>query len=88
MVTAWVFEIDKEERHVQRGLYQFVELPRQGDRVTLRNGRGATDVMGVVDVEHAPAPVGQPAGQGSNVPPAQEPLASVFVQWLAETGGR
>jgi len=82
--SAWVVEVQGDERRLQRGLYYFVELPIPGDRVTLPSGRGALDVMSVVQVEHAPVPDSPQA----NSPPREEPLATVFVQKLEDEGRR
>ncbi len=56
MASAWFVEVQADDRRIQRGLFRFIQLPSQGDRVTLPNGRGTLDVMGVVSVEHAPVP--------------------------------
>ena len=56
LVGGWVVEVQADDRRVQRGFFDFIQLPRQGDRVTLPNERGKLDVMGVVQVEHARLP--------------------------------
>jgi hypothetical protein len=80
MASVWVVEVGADDRRVQRGLYHFLELPAAGDRVTLPNGRGTLDVMGVVMVEHAPVPDRPPLGALDR----REPLATIFVQWIEE----
>ena len=84
MASAWVVGVQVDDRRIQRGLYQFVQLPSQSDRVTLPNERGTLDVMGVVSVEHAPVPEQPP----KNSLKREEPLATIFVQWIEEDTGR
>jgi hypothetical protein len=80
MASGWVVEVGADERRVQRGLYHFLQLPARGDRVTLPNGRGTLDVLGVVMVEHAPVPDRPPLGALDR----REPLATIFVHWISE----
>jgi hypothetical protein len=84
MTSAWVVEVQADDRRIQHGLFHFVQLPAQGDRLTLPNDRGTLDVMGVVLVEHAPVPDSSPERGLKRL----EPLATVFVQWIEEDAGR
>jgi hypothetical protein len=78
MVSAWIVEVFSDDTKVARGLYGFVQLPTMGDRLALPNDSGKLDVLGVVQIAHSPARI-QPDAQ-----PDKEPLATVFVQWVAE----
>jgi len=49
-----------------------------GDRLTFPNETGKLDVLGVVQIAHSPARI-EPGVQL-----AKEPLATVYVQWVAE----
>lgn len=86
MVGAWVVEIDADDKRIARGFHEFVQLPLSGDRIAIAGQGDMLDIMGVLYVEHFPAPIPQGA---SNDPP-KEPVATVYVQWLAEQkpGGR
>ena len=83
MVVAWIVEVMSDGTHTARGLYDFVALPAMGDRLSLAKPDGTFDIMGVVLVEHVPAPSSPPGG--STPPP--EPSATVYVQWIVEDGG-
>jgi len=73
MIAAWIFElVGREERPEPHG------LPSVGDRLTLPTDRGAFQIMGVVQVEHA-AVRAEADALGR-----QEPLATLFVQWIKE----
>jgi hypothetical protein len=83
MDSAWVVEVQADDRRIQRGIYDFVQLPAMGDRLTLPNERGTLDVVGVVLVEHAPVPHNAPE-RGLK---REVPLATIFVQWIEEDPG-
>jgi hypothetical protein len=78
MVSAWVVEVLSDDTQVARGLYAFVQLPAMGDRLTFPNDAGKLDVLGVVQIAHSPVRI-QPDAQ-----PDKEPLATLYVQWVAE----
>lgn len=85
MIGAWIVELlDGGATQTNRGFFQFGQLPALGDRVTVTNHHGSRDVLGVVLVEHAPVPANPDRGNlKSASPPATEPTATVYVQWLA-----
>jgi hypothetical protein len=88
MIGAWIVELlDGGATQTSRGFFQFAQLPAPGDRVMVMNHHGSRDVLGVVLVEHAPVPA-EPgrAEPGIKLPPATEPTATVYVQWLTEDG--
>jgi hypothetical protein len=79
MIAAWIFElVGREERPEPHGIFYFQTLPSVGDRLTLPTDRGAFQIMGVVQVEHA-AVRAEADALGR-----QEPLATLFVQWIKE----
>jgi hypothetical protein len=78
MVSAWVVEVLSDESQVARGLYAFIQLPAMGDRLTFPNDAGKLDVLGVVQIAHSPARI-EPGA-----PLDKEPLATVYLQWVAE----
>lgn len=78
MVSAWVVEVFADDAQVARGLYGFVQLPSMGDRLTFPNDAGKLDILGVVQIAHSPGRV-HLDGQHE-----KEPLATVYVQWVAE----
>ena len=80
MIGAWVVEIIGDEKRVSRGFYNFAALPMSGNRVTLMNHRGTLDVLGVVDVEHAPVAI----AEGEALDQHKQPTATVYVQWIQE----
>ena len=83
MIVAWIVEVMGDGTHTARGLYDFVALPVMGDRLSLAKPAGSFDIMGVVLVEHVPAPSSQ---QGSSTS-RPEPSATVYVQWIVEDDG-
>jgi len=80
MVAAWVIEIIGDENRVSRGFYDFAALPMSGNRVTLMNHRGTLDVLGVLDVEHAPVSLAEDEARDQS----KQPTATVYVQWIRE----
>jgi len=82
-MLAWIVEITGDGTHTARGLFEFVALPAMGDRLSLAKPEGTFDIMGVVLVEHVPAPT---ASTGSSASPP-EPSATVYVQWIVEDDG-
>lgn len=85
MTGAWIIELlDGGATHTSRGFFQFGQLPAPGDRVTVTNHHGSRDVLGVVLVEHSPVPANPVLSVPGDAPPASEPSATVYVQWLAE----
>jgi hypothetical protein len=78
MVSAWVVEVFADDTQVARGLYAFVQLPAMGDRLNFPNDTGKLDVLGVIQIAHSPARV------HADSRPNKEPLATVYVQWVAE----
>ena len=80
MVGAWVIEFIGDEKRISRGFYNSAALPTQGNRVTLMNHRGTLDVLGVLDVEHAPVAL----TQGGTLGQREQPTATVYVPWIQE----
>jgi hypothetical protein len=80
MVKAWVVEVSADERRLALGIDDFIQLPAPGDRVAIPNARGSLDVMGVVQIEHAPARIDEHGN------PDREPMATVYAQWMEEDG--
>jgi hypothetical protein len=77
MPNAWVIEIKSDESQLQRGLFEFVQIPSTGDRIALRADDGTLHAFGVVQIEHYP----------TRIPPQEpprEPSTSVYVHWLNE----
>ena len=78
MIAAWVFElVGGKETPEPRGIFYFQTLPVVGDRVTLPIDRGGVAIVGVVQVEHAAVRDIDELGR-------EEPLATLFVQWIKE----
>jgi hypothetical protein len=79
MAGAWVVEVLGDDTCVSRGFFEFVQFPTWNDRITLPREGGGVDVLGVIHVEHAPAPT-----TGAGAPQRNEPTATVYVHWIAE----
>ena len=80
MIGAWVVEMRGDGSMVSRGFYDFLQLPVCGDRIALPNDRGRFDILGVVEIEHAPQRVPRADAPGLR----KEPTATLYVQWLKE----
>jgi hypothetical protein len=83
MAVAWIVELMGDGTHTARGLYEFVALPVTADRLSLAKPEGGFDIMGVVLVEHVPAPTSPAPSRAA----ATEPSATVYVQWIVVDDG-
>jgi hypothetical protein len=77
MIRARVLEIT-EGRANGRGDFEFVQLPQQGDRISIGNENGDVEMMRVLRIKHLP----------TSIPPTKfekrGPLAIVYVEWVEE----
>jgi hypothetical protein len=54
MIRSLVIESGAGKTQEVRGYFDFLSLPSKGDRISLENRQGSTDVLEVSHVEHRP----------------------------------
>jgi hypothetical protein len=79
---ALVVEIMKSDQDKGRGTFDFVELPRLGDRVLLASPLGDLEVLEVLKVEHHPA-MSEPDTEAAKWRAEQGPMVFLYVKYLS-----
>jgi hypothetical protein len=79
-VTARLVQRDRQGREKARGNYDFVALPRTGDRMVVDDGLGGFAVFNVLYVEHDPVDI-HPSTAVGEWRKEQGPSATVVVEY-------
>jgi len=79
-VTAGLVQRDRQGRERALGTYDFVALPRTGDRIVLDDGLGGFAVFHVLHVEHNPVDI-HPSTAVGEWRKERGPSATVVVEY-------